>query len=163
MCLVVEAAFARKITPAYGVMVLDFQDCFLKAHDLHVLFWCYPYLFLEHIDEMLLRISYLSKKMLEGKHIWLMHDLEQGIFNAVHIHLDPDRFMRQPQQKFFNEQEHLLNGSCSQQLLTEIQNLPPKDQVRTQHLVCYLTHRQWVEGMSLAFLESHNQHPAAIA
>src|SRR5688572_33446989 len=163
MCLVVEAAFKRNFAPAYGVIVLNFQDRLLKAHDLQVLFWCYAHLFLEQIDEMLLRISYLIKKMREGKHIWLMHDLEQGIFNAVQINFSLDRFMCQPQQKFFNEQKHLLDGGCSQQLLTEIQNFPPKDQVRTQYLVCYLAHWQWVEGMGFPSLESHHQHPAAIA
>lgn len=50
-------------------------------------------------------------------------------------------------------------SNCSPQA----QNASSKDEVCLRHEICEFLHRKWVKGISLPFLEGHDQHLAAFS
>ena len=67
MRLIIKPAFRGNMAPMDGFVVFYFLDRFLKTHDLKILFWGYANLFLEQVNKMFLRISYLTAELLKPR------------------------------------------------------------------------------------------------
>ena len=83
MRLIIKPAFQGNTAPMNGPVVFYFLDRFLKTHDLEILFWGYAHLFLEQVNKMLLRISYLTAELLKARG-WLAGSVMLDTAYSIH-------------------------------------------------------------------------------